>query len=199
MIPKSWDNVTVEQFVLVEKTRNEVPANELAAIDLRIKRACYLTDEEPEDVMNWSMEELIKVDALMNTPLPEGKIINQFRLNGQLYTFRMNPNKLSADEYMTIMNTAKDSSLENLHKILFNIAQPRKWYGKKMTIKPEDVEKRIADFKQLPLKIANPIAVFFWTLSNNLTDAILDYSIDKMNQVNKTLREEIECLKDMDG
>lgn len=201
MIPKNWDNITIDQYAALKKTESVKPKDELEEHDLRVQRACIITGLDLNEINSWPFKELLKVDDLMKTPLPT-KIIKTFRLNGKLYRFRENPKKYSGGEYCAIMNACKDASvsreseLKSMHRLCYLICKPVNILGFKQKItEPEEIEKRIDDFKQLPLKIANPMALFFWALSETLTDAILVYSTDQMNMMNKDLQKETSYLE----
>lgn len=199
MIPATWDNVTIDQYVAIKKTEAIVPKDKLEEHDLRVQRACILTGLDLDVINAWSFIELLKVDTLLSTA-PPTKVVRHFRLNGNYYTFRENPKKYSGGEYSAVMNACKDGGLNNLHRLCYLISQPTNLLGfKKKVTDPEDIEKRIEDFKQLPLKIANPMAVFFWTLSENLTDVILDYSAKKMTKITAAVQKEISYLEGTDG
>ena len=199
MIEENWDNVTIDQYVAIKKTEAIIPKDKLEEHDLRVQRACILTDLDLDVINAWSFEELLKVDKLMETDLPT-RVIKRFKVNGNRYRFKENPKKYSGGEYSAIMNACKDGGLNNLHRLCYLISQPKNVLGfnKKVT-DPEDIEKRIEDFKQLPLKVANPMAVFFWTLSEVLTDVILDYSTKKMMKITEQVQKEISYLEGTDG
>jgi len=196
MIPTNWSQVTLESYVPFQKTLDEVPETELQKHDLRVKRACLLANVEPEVIMNMTMDEIAKVDDLIKSPRPT-KIVKSFRINGQTYRVKLDPRKYNAGEYMAVMNACKDNGGENLHRILFLVCEPVNNWGRKKKFTPDEFEARMKDFKQLPVSIAYPIAVFFWTLSRKLTDVILDYSEETMTKQ----REEMEAAYSaaMDG
>ena len=198
-VPNNWDNVTIDQYVAIKKTEAIIPKDKLEEHDLRVQRACILTDLDLDVINAWSFEELLKVDKLMETDLPT-RVIKRFKVNGNRYRFKENPKKYSGGEYSAIMNACKDGGLNNLHRLCYLISQPKNVLGfNKKVADPEDIEKRIEDFKQLPLKVANPMAVFFWTLSEVLTDAILDYSTKKMMKITEQVQKEISYLEGTDG
>ena len=196
MIPSSWDSVTVESYVPFQKTLSENPQSESEAYDLRIKRACLLANVDVDEVLNLPHKELMKVDDLLKKPIPT-KIIKRFRLKGHLYQAHLDPRKYTAGEYMAVMNACKDKGAENIHRILFLVCRPINKVGSIITIPPDEVEQRINDFKELPVSIGYPIALFFWNLSKKLTDATLDYSTEILKKVKGEM--EVAYSDAMDG
>jgi hypothetical protein len=100
---------------------------------------------------------------------------------------------------MSVMNQLKDSKIENLHKVIFQVCREVDWKGKTIEIDLKELPARIESFKQLPLKVANPISVFFWSLCDTLTEDTLQYSISQMEKAKMALQTEIDCLSDSVG
>jgi len=199
MLPKNWDNITIEQYVAVYKTLSEDPKDAEAQLNLLVKRVCLLTNQEPEWVEdNCTMQDLAKMQDFLKSDLPT-KLITDFRFEGRRYKVDIDPTKYDAGRYMSVMNQLKDQKIENLHKVIFQVCREVDWKGKTIEIDLKELPQRIESFKQLPLKVANPISVFFWSLSNNLTDVTLQYSISQMEKAKKALQTEIDCLNDSVG
>jgi hypothetical protein len=75
------------------------------------------------------------------------------------------------------------------------------WFRKKY-IKLEDHQtiELIDQFKDIPMSVANPIAVFFFNLSTEFTRILNDYSDQKLKEMNKILDQtKTDLLKDTDG
>lgn len=219
MIPKSWDNVTIDQYVAIKKTEAIIPKDKLEEHDLRVQRACILTDLDLDVINAWSFEELLKVDKLMEANLPT-RVVKRFKLNGKRYRFKENPYTYNGGQYCAVMNACKEGGIENLNRLCYLISEPINFWGKRQTTNdeyfnslladrmlkrpkptplPYEILQLMEDFKQLPLKVANPMAVFFWTLSEVLTDAILDYSTKKMKKITEQVQKEISYLEGTDG
>lgn len=199
MLPNNWNDITIEQYVAVYKTLDKEPTTPEAKLDLLVRRVCLLTNKEPEWVEdNCTMQDLSKMQDFLKSDLPL-KIIKNFRFNGKRYTVDLDPTKYDAGRYMSVMNQLKDQRIENLHKILFQVVREVDWRGR--TIEPDlnKLYETIEGFKQLPLKIANPISVFFCSLSENLTQSTLEYSTNQMKKVTKDLQKEIDYLNDSAG
>jgi len=199
MLPKNWNDITIEQYVAVYKTLSEDPKDAEAQLNLLVKRVCLLTNQEPDWVEdNCTMQDLAKMQDFLKSDLPL-KLIKDFRFEGRRYKVDIDPTKYDAGRYMSVMNQLKDSKIENLHKVIFQVCREVDWKGKTIEVDLKELPSRIESFKQLPLKVANPISVFFWSLSNNLTDVTLQYSISQMEKAKKALQTEIDCLSDSVG
>ena len=194
MLPKNWNDITIEQYVAVYKTLEEEPKDAEAQLNLLIKRTCLLTFKEPEWVEdNLTMNDLAKMQDFLKSELPT-KLIADFRFKGRKYKADIDPTKYDAGRYMSVMNQLKDSKIDNLHKVIFLICREVDWKGKTIEVPIEELGQRIEDFKELPLKIANPLSVFFYSLSDNLTNAILEYSTELMKKAQEKIQEEMSYL-----
>lgn len=199
MLPKNWNDITIEQYVAVYKTLKEEPKTPEATLDLLIKRVCLLTNQEPDWVEdNCTMLDLAKMQEFLKSELPT-KLVKAFRLNGRKYVVDIDPTKYDAGRYMSVMNQLKDSKIDNLHKVIFQVCRQVDWRGR--TIEPDlgKIQETIEEFKQIPLKIANPISVFFCSLCETLTLDILKYSTNQMEKMNESLQMEIASLNDSVG
>jgi len=212
MVHKKWDTITIEQYVAIHKTKQDVQDTPEQLLNLLIKRYCIIENFELEDAEKLEMNELYKVHDFMKSEMPV-KIVKMFRLNyqslvtgkpvKQLYKVKLNPSEYSSGEYMAVMNSVKDpivnESMSNLHRLLFLICRPINRWGKEIEVPPCEIDGMIESFKQLPLQVARPIEVFFYNLSNDLTDLILLSSVNQMTKTKEMMEKEISCLEDTDG
>lgn len=202
MLPKNWDDITLEQYTAFKKTLKEEPSGEDGELNLVIKQISFLTGLDPDYVEdNISASDVAKMHELIKTPLPT-VITKRFRFNNKSYVADLNPTdskRYRGGRYMSVMNTLKDKHIDNDHKLLFQVCREVTWYGK--TIEPDlnTIAEQIESFKQLPLKIANPIKVFFCSLSESLTDATLQYLTNKAKTATKQLQTEIDYLNGSAG
>lgn len=199
MLPKNWNDITIEQYVAVYKTLDEQPKDAEAQLNLLIKRTCLLTFKEPEWVEdNLTMNDLAKMQDFLKSELPT-KLIKEFRFKGRRYKVDIDPTKYDAGRYMSVMNQLKDSKIDNLHKIIFLICREVDWKGKTVEVPIDELADRIDSFRELPMKIANPLSVFFYNLSNNLTDVILKYSTEQMKKAKELVQTEVDYLENSVG
>ena len=210
VIPSTWDKVTLENYYPFERTLGEdefegweeLSAEELEVkkLDLRVKRACFLSDSDPEDIMQMTIEELSAVDKLIKTPYPS-KAKNTFKFKGKRFRVLLDPRKWDAWRYQAIMNECRNEGGGNIHKLMYlvTVEVKHKWSKKEIKIEPDEIEQRINDFKQLSVAVANPIGVFFWNLYNVLTEVTLSYSETEMEKLTKITKEAEDSLRNMDG
>ena len=199
MIPTNWSQVTLENFYPFARTLSEEPKTELQMLELMIKRACFLSNEEVEVIEDLPAEELNKVNELIATPYPT-KINKFIRFKGQLYKVILDPRKEKSWRYKAIMNECRKEG-DNLHRLMYLCCVPIKSIlnQKEIEVPAHEVAERMESFKQLPISIVNPIVVFFCSHSKTLTENILSFSDQELRKMNKTIQEEIEYFKNMDG
>jgi hypothetical protein len=200
MLPKDWNDITIEQYVAVYKTLKDNPKDTDSQSSLLILLTCLLTDKEPEWVEdNLTLNDLAKMQDFLKLDLPK-KLVRDFRFNGKRYKVDIDPTKYNAGRYISVMNQLKgDNDIDSLHKVVYQVCREVNWMGftKKKNI--SDIPTEIESFKQLPLKIANPIAVFFCNLSESLMLDIQKYLTNQMKKITADLQAEIDSLADTNG
>lgn len=188
-----WSKITIERFVKTQAIINQEPVDEL---DLHAQKkliAEIITGKSIEEIENMLMSDIDNIYLECLTPSLPQKIMKRFKLNGVKYEFDLEATDLTSGRYMSIMESIKGNPLDNLHSVLFNIAHPIKRNAlgvfKRYNFEANEVHKRIEDFKQMPIFIANPIAVFFCNLSKALTDVSVDSSLAKLNLMKREMEE----------
>jgi hypothetical protein len=198
--PKNWSDITIRKYIERVKLSRK-SGSELETIEQMIKLAAVTFECSEEEAANIGLDKLNQVNQLFKSDKPT-KIVKEIRLNGQHFEFELNPNKLTASQYAGVMEATKDIDI-NLHLFLFHLARPYNysWFRKKY-IKLEDHQtiELIDQFKDIPMSVANPIAVFFFNLSTEFTRILNDYSDQKLKEMNKILDQtKTDLLKDTDG
>jgi hypothetical protein len=198
--PKNWSDITIRKYIERVKLSRK-SGSELETIEQMIKLAAVTFECSEEEAANIGIDKLNQVNQLFKSEKPT-KIVKEIRLNGQHFEFELNPNKLTASQYAGVMEATKDIDI-NLHLFLFHLARPYNysWFRKKY-IKLEDHQtiELIDQFKDIPMSVANPIAVFFFNLSTEFTRILNDYSDQKLKEMNKILDQtKTDLLKDTDG
>jgi hypothetical protein len=198
--PKNWSDITIRKYIERVKLSRK-SGSELETIEQMIKLAAVTFECSEEEAANIGLDKLNQVNQLFKSDKPT-KIVKEIRLNGQHFEFELNPNKLTASQYAGVMEATKDIDI-NLHLFLFHLARPYNysWFRKKY-IKLEDYQtiELIDQFKDIPMSVANPIAVFFFNLSIEFTRILNDYSDQKLKEMNKILDQtKTDLLKDTVG
>jgi len=203
MIPKNWKEVTIELFTKLYPTFKTEEMTDTEIVDNKIKQLSYIKGISLEDAEMCTVSEGNKVKELLALPIPT-KIVKLFKLNGITYRFNISSNDLNAGGYIGVMNAIKEDPIKNMHVTMFNLATPVKysWWRAKWVgydFNPSEVGDRLEEFKQLPISIAYPIAVFFLTLSKVLTPVTQDYLSQSLEIMKKSLKETEEDLRSSDG
>jgi hypothetical protein len=198
--PKNWSDITIRKYIERVKLSRK-SGSELETIEQMIKLAAVTFECSEEEAADIGLDKLNQVNQLFKSEKPT-KIVKEIRLNGQHFEFELNPNKLTASQYAGVMEATKDIDI-NLHLFLFHLARPYNysWFRKKY-IKLEDHQtiELIDQFKDIPMSVANPIAVFFFNLSIEFTRILNDYSDQKLKEMNKILDQtKTDLLKDTVG
>lgn len=200
MLPKNWNDITIEQYVEFYKTLKEQPETDDGIYNLVLKRICILTDLEYEYIdENLTMKEINEMATLQKTELPQ-KLILDFRFNGRRYKANIDPTTYKGGRFMACLNTLSDEDkrLDRMHQTIFNVCNQVDWKGKPVDLTDDELIKHMEEFKQLPLKVANPLYVFFCSLSEYLSDVIVKYSTQQMEKAQKKIQEELAYLESSD-
>jgi len=203
MIPKDWKDITIETYTKLYPTFNTEDMTDTEIVDNKIKQLSIIKGISLEDASNCTVKEAEQIKALLETPLPT-KIVKRFKHFGITYQFNIDANDLNGGGYIGIMNAIKDDPVKNMHVSMFHLAKPVKysvWRSKFVPYEfaPSEVPKRMEEFKQLPISIAYPIAVFFSALSKALTGVTQDYLSQSLEILKKSLKETKEDLVNGDG
>lgn len=159
-LPKSWEKVTVGQFIEISqaKTKN------LDEYELVIELLSILSGvDRPtlERVELATINKLYSVLSFMEDQNFPDKLQDIIEINGTVYKCDFNIKKITAGQYIDLKHLIKDPKhiIDNLHLILavFYIPEGKK-YNDKNIIEVAD------DFLNMPITVAYPAAVFFWNL-----------------------------------
>jgi hypothetical protein len=214
VIPSKWDNIELRKFVHYCEYIDEKPESIEQRFELLYKKAMALLDISLEEAKNLTVKDQTNIAKLAKGKMPmhlkprfKHKGV-RYRPVGSRYSV-VDARELSGDKYSAIKALAKKSTSENLHQILYLTCEPIKYGFKKSfpfigwktyDLDASQVEQGIMDFKDLPMYVANPMIVFFLTLSKRLNVLLNDYSIQKLNGMTKEMKElQADLESDMDG
>lgn len=184
MIPKNWDNISINQFTKFRKLSKKKSETEKERVQLLIDKTQALTGCDEFTALRTPLSELSLIDKLIDCNMPD-KIFETFKLNGIWYEFILNPNKLDAWRYAGIMEAAKRDPLESMAQVMFYLSKPFKLSYKRKYFDTEesDIPNVIKDFGMMPVTVAYPIAVFFLKLSKECTNYFHGCSLQKMTEM----------------
>lgn len=205
-IPKSWADISIANFsAYLKVTKKKQESNDVAYITQKVAAILGISIEEARKI---PIEDVNKVVRVMGSKLPS-RLMYSFKLKGQRYRAVIDARKLNGEKYTAIKMAQSRDANETLHHLLFLISEPRKFGIRKrfpfigwktFEFKPEDLEQRINDFKQLPVDIGWPMASFFLRVSEELKHRLKEYSLselDKMTDQMRNLQADLESDTDM--
>ena len=210
----TWNDVTIEHFAEIQKILEDEPpegatVNEVNLHVHNTKKliAEVLTDKSIEEIDEMLVGELEDIHDFICSDLPL-RMHKRYKVNGITYQFTPDATELNSGSYISIMEEIKGNPFNTLHKVMFNIGKPMKFgFRKKLifigwkryNLKPHQIHKEIEAFKKMPISIANPIAVFFCSLSKDLTNVLEDYSLNQMKEMTNQMDNLALDLQDGDG
>lgn len=189
-----WSNITLSQFLEVDRLNKIEPETQEEILDIRLKQYNVLNGGiGDEDKVK--LKDLEEMKDFLLSPV-DSKVKTLFKLKGNWYRVRLDPEEFSAKEYISVMNLAKHGE-KYFNQIVFNICVPvyKTIFGyKDMDLKANEIEKRVKDFNEVTMDIVNPIRVFFLNLSTELTDVMLTYSENQMKKMKEEAKEVEDSL-----
>jgi len=164
-IPKSWNELTIEQYYLIDSINNLDISNEekhakILEIFSPVKNLSVKAFKKLCNELGWMSEFNISTD-----------LVERFRIGETIYNVKLDIEKYNAGQYMEIKSFAKDP--ETVHRNLHNILA---------VIAPSDTDhkERAALFETaISMEIAYPLVVFFCNLWSNLIDSTQSYLKDQ--------------------
>ena len=204
-IPKGWHELTINQFQELLPSRlakfdDPNCSPELIKTRKTIHEMMTITGSSYRDVKNYADKEVKAVrseTAWLSEDRPN-VLKNRYKVKGVWYRFEVNASNIILDQYAFSMQTLQDlkenpeTVEQNLHLLLANVSRPikRNWLFKWVDVKDYDLLKMSEDFKHnMTMDVANPIIVFFWHLSKNLTKITSDYSTKKVEEMEKAVKD----------
>ena len=197
-IPTKWEDVTIGNYINLRPILN----TELKPIERVVNILAVLTGEKKEVIKNISLDQYKTIKEKMSfleTDLPKELKEKRFKIGAQWYKFELKAQNLAFGEYinmMEILQSAKD-------RILTTICRP---IGKKFfrwkDIKVDGELLRHTQknfFDNMPMTIAYPIGVFFYTHWESLTEIIKTCLMEEAEKLKREAEIEIALIKDGAG
>tara|TARA_Y100000289_G_scaffold28130_1_gene27704 strand:+ start:258 stop:902 length:645 start_codon:yes stop_codon:yes gene_type:complete len=207
-IPTKWKDITVGNYINLRPVLN----SELTPIQRVINILAVLTGEKKEVIKNISLDqykEIKKKMSFLDTELPKELKHKRFKIGNQWYVFELRAQNLLFGEYiniMEIMEKARDNEeaiFDNLHTILTTVCRPvkRKFFVWRKTKVDAQIIRETSKnfFDNMPITIAYPISVFFYTHLDGLTKAIKTCLMEEVERIKREVTLEMSSLKDGDG
>ncbi len=207
-IPTKWEDVTIGNYINLRPVLN----SKLNPIERVVNILAVLTGQKRDVIKNISLKQyksIKKKMSFLETELPNKLKDKRFKIGGQWYEFKVDAKKLLFGEYinsMEILQNSKDDEeaiFNNLHHILTTICRPVKktLFGWKHIKVDSEILRKTADnfLNNMPMTIAYPIGVFFYTHSEDLTKAIKTCLIQEAEKMTKEAKQEMDLVNDGDG
>ncbi len=128
--------------------------------------------------------------------LTEGVPVNTIKANGRYYHINHSIDKMPAGRYVEVA-TFSSNVIENLHKIMASIVQPKTWYGKILPYDSTKHEQYADDMLQADFSAAYHSAVFFYVLFKESIKNLQGYFLAAAMEVGKTEAEATKTLIDL--
>jgi len=207
-IPTKWEDITIGKYINLRPVLN----SELSPVERVVNILAVLTGQKKEVIKNISLDQYKTIKEKMSfleTELPKQLKDRKFKIGGKWYKFEVKAQNLIFGEYintMEILQSAKDDQeaiFNNLHRILTTICRPiEKKFLRWKDIKVDGELLRETQenfFNNMPMTIAYPIGVFFYTHSESLTETIKICLMEEAQRLKREAETEIASIKDGDG
>ena len=187
-IPTSWEGITIKQFISL----NSLKLVESDMIDYLLEVVTICCNIKYSEASKLSIDDLRKIYSSLGfiEKLPDEKIIEKYALNGVVYQCQYDISKITAGQYVDIKEATKVDSIGRIHEIMAALYLP---VGKKYG------DENIGDmaelfYRNMPISIAYPLAVFFCNLLNG---SMPDISLYLENQAIMKTREAMKQIAEL--
>lgn len=190
-IPKDFSGITIGQFIELQN----IKSIDSDVIDFMVDFVSTISNLTYKEAASLSVADLRKIyDSLgwFNEGVKETNITERYELDGVMYVANIDISKITANQYVSIMTALKNGTDANLHHIMAALYIP---YGKKYDdIPANEVAEKF--YKNMPITIAYPLAVFFCNLlKDSMKDINLYLSSQAMEKTRQALKEVAELVR----
>lgn len=183
-IPTSWEDISIgmyQKFKQIENTKYE--NDEEKVVDL----LCTMTKISREELAGMRYKDMKylanKLSKLMAEEIKDDELIKTVEFKGVEYGIIPNFSTITLGEFVDIESYCKDA-YKNLHKITSVMYRPIvKKKGDRYSIEEYKPNELIdEDFLDFPILVSVSALSFFFRLGKILKQAMLKYSIQKVNK-----------------
>ena len=163
-----WNNITLKQYLEIQK----VSTSQLTDFDKTKQLIAIMCGRDINHIpITEAGKYLQELKALLNTPIPQGKIHKEYTLNGNKYSLNSKIENITTAQFWDFTEYSKTPT-QNMAKMLSCFLIPKgKEYGE------TDIDQVLADLECLPIVDVNTIAFFLLTKFRKLQRTILVYSM----------------------
>jgi len=167
-IPTEWSEVSMKQYSDYIASVSDEDTNE----DNLAKILLHFCNVKPNLVKHFKITDLQRIqtslEGLMIKPINK-TIINKINIDGKLFGFHPKLDELTMGEFVDLDTHSKANNLSKMMAILYRPILEED--GVRYTIEPYSFSihgKNHKLLESLSINIANAVAVFFWTLGEEL-------------------------------
>jgi hypothetical protein len=195
-IPTDINDITVEEYLKFTAVNKE-DADEEFLIHKTISVFCGI---DMKDVLNIDLQDAIDISQEIYAVLNQNaKFQDKFKLDGVEYGFIPNLEELSLGEYIDLETYLKEE--KDLHKVAAVMYRPIiKQYKDLYDIEGYSASiKRQELMKRAPIGVISQAVVFFYNIANELLMDSPHYLENQAKEVQETIQQEVNLLKNTDG
>lgn len=172
-IPKSWSDISINQFLNIQSA---LEMRDVSKLDRNILLCAAILKTDSEWVEdNMTLEQVYKViqQTTFAHDLPKARVRKYFWCGGKLFKVELHAKNILPSQFIDISTMTKNSqeTLDNTAKIMATICRPV--FSKYDSSKVDEYSKLFGE--KLRFDIAYSTALFFWELYNEFLNATLTY------------------------
>ncbi len=190
-LPSSWEHITVKQFIEI----NALKSKGFEDFEISVDLLAILSGIERQKIEQLSFQDFTKINHslswMANFNL-EDKVEQEVVINERTYRAELDIRKISAGQYIDLKTYIKEPKeiINNIHNILSVFYIP---IGKKYNVDYSSIEVADEIWEHCPITVAYPVALFFWTLSNEWMKVIGEYlEKDTLKKAKKMLHKKYQ-------
>lgn len=170
MIPTKWSDLTVGDFIKIMPVLNSTEYDN--NIEKLIDVAAILSGG-----LNQSISEISKLNFLSDLSSLETKVPKYFYFKGKFYKPVTNFRSIIGGQYIDLSSYCKEQEkiMQNIHYLSAIVCDEVNWFGFRKKYEGEKLNAKAELFKELPVTVIYPVAVFFCNNLMSLTDATQTY------------------------
>jgi hypothetical protein len=175
----NWNNITIEKLQEISELDDSFNDIEKTAHVVSIIKGIPYNEVE-----QWTLNELRKVDISFLKEIPKSKLKFRFKHNGKRYKLVRNAKEMKAHHFIELQELRKKDTIEVLPEIIGCLSYRVNIFGRKVK---DDFEDKVNEFKTTPVIAFYNYALFFSALYPKLLDATQIYLMEKMTEAKATL------------
>lgn len=165
-VPTDWEEVSIDKYVKYCEAVKDLE-NESEIIKQTISILCDIPIDIISHVKIKDLKAIQKaLHKLISKPVNKD-IISKININDKVFGFHPKLDDMTMGEYVDIETFSKENDLAKVLSVLYRPIV--KEQGNRYDIEPYDADVHLLNedmFKSISINVANPVAVFFWSLGN---------------------------------